>query len=201
MYKLNLEVLAVEDLDYRALCLELFGTTDEAELRKIAQKTQHNSRNAGRKKKLDDVQTESISEMLSQGKSISEIAETLHVSRTTVSKLVNGKPAPGYTMRIDYMIGGRICTQIDVNFQDRCIRIQNRTDILMLRAFGAVENPTWDDFMLLLSDRCPDPEDENIKNILKDLGIDSFAPPQIVERHTGRDLVTFRFSYYPQTEE
>ena len=37
--------------DYRKLCIELFGTDDVAELKKIAEKVSTN-RNAGRKKKF-----------------------------------------------------------------------------------------------------------------------------------------------------
>ena len=39
--------------DYRKLCIELFGTDDVAELKKIAEKVSTN-RNAGRKKKFTD---------------------------------------------------------------------------------------------------------------------------------------------------
>ena len=42
-------------MDYRKLCVELFGTDDEAILRKIAAEyRKKNTRNAGRKRKIAD---------------------------------------------------------------------------------------------------------------------------------------------------
>lgn len=42
-------------MDYRKLCVELFGTDDEATLRKIAAEyRKKNTRNAGRKRKIAD---------------------------------------------------------------------------------------------------------------------------------------------------
>ena len=42
-------------MDYRKLCVELFGTDDEATLRKIAAEyRKKNTRNAGRKRKISD---------------------------------------------------------------------------------------------------------------------------------------------------
>ena len=42
-------------MDYRKLCVELFGTDDEAALRKIAAEYEKkNTRNAGRKRKASD---------------------------------------------------------------------------------------------------------------------------------------------------
>ena len=44
------------ELDYRILCLELFGTDDVEKLRNIAARSnQNNNRNAGRKRKFTDM--------------------------------------------------------------------------------------------------------------------------------------------------
>ena len=43
-------------INYRTLCVELFGTDDVAELKKIAQKAKDN-RNAGRKQKFNEKET------------------------------------------------------------------------------------------------------------------------------------------------
>ena len=64
--------------DYRKLCLELFGTDDEKELRRIAEKLHRsNSRNAGRKKKFTPAEAEQMERLQARGVSQQEIALAL----------------------------------------------------------------------------------------------------------------------------
>ena len=55
--------------DYRKLCIEIFGTDDETELREIADRQR-----SGRKKALSKKDTEAIIEMQQRGKTTKEIA-------------------------------------------------------------------------------------------------------------------------------
>lgn len=48
-------------------------------------------------------------------------------------------PEKEWPLRIWYMHGQDVCTLIDVNEQERKIKIRNYTDKIMFRAFGVVE--------------------------------------------------------------
>ncbi len=64
-------------MDYRKLCVELFGTDDEAALRKIAAEYEKkNTRNAGRKRKIADEDIHKMRAMRNAGTSMQELART-----------------------------------------------------------------------------------------------------------------------------
>lgn len=109
-------------------------------------------------------------------------------------------PAPGYTMRIIYLFRQQVSTVIDVNFLEQKIKIRNFTDDLIRRAFGVIENPSWEDFEIFLQDRCFPSTRGNAKDILRELGLTSYDPLQIVEKTEGRmaeDDMWMKFQYYP----
>ena len=167
--------------DYRKLCVELFGTDDEAELRKIAGRLR-----SGRKKALSPQDIAQIIEMQKSGKTTGEIAEHFGVSRQTVSKYLNRPLDGSYVMRLDFMFRQKVCTEIYVDFEHKQIRIVNRTDDIMKRAFGVNENPTWEDFEAFLEERCFPRTRAMQKVILRKIGVDHFDPLQIIELTKGR---------------
>ena len=69
-------------MDYRKLCIEIFGTDDETELREIAGRQR-----SGRKKALSKKDTEAIIEMQQRGKTTKEIAEKLHKTEDEVKAI------------------------------------------------------------------------------------------------------------------
>ena len=74
-------------MDYRKLCVELFGTDDEATLRKIAAEyRKKNTRNAGRKRKIADEDIHKMRAMRNAGTSMQELARTFGLSRQTVER-------------------------------------------------------------------------------------------------------------------
>ena len=173
--------------DYRALCVELFGTDEEEELRKIAKKlNQGKDNHAGRKRMFTDKDIRDIKRLRAQGTLIKKIAEKYHTSRQVVSKYLSPPLRGSYTMRLTYMFGHTPCTTIDVDFQHEQIRIQNQTPDILHRAFGAVESPTWADFQQFLADRCIPPTRGMMKETLSDLGVTSYDPLQIIEKTKGR---------------
>lgn len=188
-------------MDYRKLCLELFGTDDVDELTKIAQvHREKNPRKAGRKKKFtaEDVQT--IRSLLENGMTMQEVAKRFNTSRQVIGKYLNEKPAEGYTLRMTYMYQQHPCTIIDVDFLNQRIMVQNKTNDMLHRAFGVVEHPTWDDFETFLKERCFPATRGNAKEILKQLQLTSYDPLQIVEKTRGRtaeDDMWLKFHYYP----
>ncbi len=114
------------------------------------------------------------------------------------------KPRPGCTMRIFYMYEQDICTIIDIDFGEEKIYIQNKTDDMLHRAFGVVEEPDWEDFEYFLLDRCFPPTRGRMKEELARWGLTSYDPLQIVEKANGRtaeDDLWMQFRYYPRTGE
>ena len=167
--------------DYRKLCIELFGTDDETELRKIAGRLR-----GGRKKALSDQDISDILAMQREGKTTKEIAEHFGVSRQTVSKYLNRPLGDSYVMRLDFMFRQKVCTEIYVDFEHKRVKIVNRTDDVMKRAFGINESPTWEDFESFLEERCFPRTRAMQKVILRNIGVDHYDPLQIIELTKGR---------------
>jgi predicted DNA-binding protein YlxM (UPF0122 family) len=175
-------IKAVERMtDYRKLCIDLFGTDNETELKDIAGRLK-----SGRKNKLTETDVKNAIEMQKNGKTTAEIAQTFNVSRQTISKYLN-KPLNGnYVMRLDFMFRQKVCTEIYVNFADKKIKIVNRTNDIMKRAFGINENPDWNDFKQFLEERCFPKSRAFRKTILKKIGADGYDTLQILEKTDGR---------------
>jgi len=187
--------------DYRKVCLNLFGTDDITELKKIADiANQKNPRNAGRKKRFTPEEIHKIRKQVEAGVTINDIAKQYGTHRQIISKYINNHPTPGCTMRITYMHKTKPCTIIDVDFLAQQVYITNKTDDLLHRAFGIKEKPTWADFEQFLADRCFPASRGNVKELLKELGTDGYDPLQIVEKTRGRtaeDNLWMNFKYYP----
>lgn len=190
----------MEEVDYKELCLELFGTTDINELKGIAaQINQKNPRRAGRKKKFTDEDVAHMQEMRVCGVTIQKIADEYGTSRQIVSRYLNQVPEAGYTMRMTLMYQNKPCTAIDVNFLENKIKIQNYTKDILHRAFGVNEDPTWEDFQIFLEDRCFPKTRGNVKTILMEMGLRDYDPLQIVEKTNGRtaeDDLWLKFQYF-----
>lgn len=179
--------------DYKKLCLELFGTDDEAELKAIAGRLA-----SGRKKVLTNEDVALAIKMQRQGKTTEQIGKHFGVSRQTISKYLNKPLTDDYVMRIDFMYKQKVCTEIYVDYTHEKIKIINRTDDIMKRAFGVNEAPAWKDYEEFLADRCFPKARAMRRTILGRIGIDSYDPIQIVEKTNGRtaeDNQYLKFTY------
>ena len=199
---IHLLEVSVVNTDYRKLCVDLFGTDEVDELRKLAQRLKtKNPRNAGRKRKFTEDDLEKMQLLIESGMTVNEVAERFHTSRQVVGKYLNTRPEKTYTLRMTYMYRQYPCTVIDVDFLNRKVIVQNRTKDVLHRAFGVVEEPTWEDLELFLKERCFPATRGNAKDILKDLQLTSYDPLQIVEKTRGRteeDDMWLKFNYYSQ---
>ena len=91
-----------------------------------------------------------------------------------------------WPLRIWYMYGQNVCTLIDVNEQERKVKVKNYTDKIMFRAFGVVEKPDYDQYLEFLESRCFPESRDKMKLILKDLGLPFYDPIMIIEKTEGR---------------
>ena len=185
-------------VDYKKLCIELFGTDDVEELRKIADTiNMKNNRNAGRKKEFSSSQIKEMLKMQEQNIPQRIIAEHFKTTRQTVARYLNSEDFD-YSMKIDYMFKTSVCTTIYVDFKNEKINIVNKTGDILHRAFGMNESPSWQDFLDFVSDRCFSKSRGDRKDMLKALDIDSYDPIQIIEKTKGKtyeDRQWMKFKY------
>ncbi len=197
----------------RQMCREIFGTENPDELREIAAKAKAyerimkkerpmNSRGAGRRELFTQTDTDHLIELYHEGRSITFLAEHFHISRPTVYKYLKSelrfREDPFLTMRMIFMYREQECTVIDVDFQHEKIYIRNKTNDILHRAFGVVDEPTWDDFEEFLRSRCFPESRAHLKSILRELDIPYYDPLQIIEKTEGRmaeDLQWIRIMY------
>lgn len=183
------------------LCEKIFGTTDEKELMEIAEKAKKydmifqneyaaNLRKAGRKPRLTENDLCEITNLRKKGISINEIANQYEVTRQTISKYLKlskeSRERKFITMHMNYMFKDEICTEIDIDFKNEKIYIQNKTKDIIHQAFGVIKNPTWEEFQYFLEERCFPRTRANVKEILRDLDIPYYDPLLIIEKTQGR---------------
>jgi len=198
------------EVDYQKLCEEIFGTSEVKKLRHLADELKRyyaqtdetavppEPVKVGRKKKFTEEEVKTMKALLESGVRIGEIAKEYQTSRQVIGRYLNPPMKENCTMRLTYMYEKSPCTVMDVDFLDKKIWIQNRTDDVLFRAFGANESPTWEDFECFLRDRCVSPGRGDINQILKDLGLTDYDPLQIVEKTGGRmagDHMWLKFRY------
>lgn len=183
--------------DFKTQIFDIFGTVDLEQLRAIAQKVQliesekpHNERGAGRKNSLTPQQLAEMLALHQQGMGATELAKKYGISRQTIYKQLeraqNFSNDPNTMLRLNYMNRNDLCTTIDVDFKHEKIKIKNYTDKIPLRAFGMVENPTWEDFQWFLKDRCFPETRAHLKWVLSDVGVPFYDPLMIIEKTKGK---------------
>ncbi|MHB8131627.1 MAG: helix-turn-helix domain-containing protein [Mobilitalea sp.] len=190
-----------QSLDIKKIFWEIFNTDNVDELKEIARKAEKydqlflkshpvNTRGAGRKAQFSEDDIELMVGFLQNGNSIQDIALQFNTSRQTISKYLS--PSKRFeanrfvTMRMRFMHQNTLCTIIDIDFMHRQIYITNFTNDIIHRAFGVVKNPTWEDFEFFIESRCVPKSRSNIKSVLRDLGVSSYDPLQIIEKTKGR---------------
>ena len=89
-------------------------------------------------------------------------------------------------MRLWYMYKNEVCTIIDVNEREKRVRIYNYTKDNIFRAFGANENPTFEEYKDFLESRCFPRTRDKMKLILKELDLPFYEPLMIIEKTAGR---------------
>lgn len=78
-----------------------------------------------------------------------------------------------------------IGTIINADYKTKCIKIENKTDRILDRAFGINENPTWKQFEAFLESRCFPRTRDKMKLILKDIGVPSYNPLTLIQKTGG----------------
>lgn len=95
-------------------------------------------------------------------------------------------PEKKYDLRLHYMYKDTVCTIIDVDEKRQLVRILNYTDKLMFRAFGCIENPSFEEYNEFLESRCFPRTRDKMKLILNDMELPFYDPFMIIEKTEGR---------------
>ncbi len=95
-------------------------------------------------------------------------------------------PEKAYPLRLWYMYQNTACTIIDVNEPLRKVKIFNFTGNLFFRAFGKVEEPTFEMYEEFLESRCFPRTRDKMKLQLEQLNLPFYDPILIIEKTQGR---------------
>lgn len=95
-------------------------------------------------------------------------------------------PEKRYPMRLRYMWKNNVCTLIDVDMNNRKVAVVNFTDRISNRAFGNLEQPSYEQYEEFLKSRCFPESRDKMKLILADLDLPFYDPLMIIEKTEGR---------------
>lgn len=95
-------------------------------------------------------------------------------------------PTKVYPLRLWYMHAQNICTVIDVDENNKRVKIKNYTDNIMFRAFGNDEAPDYKMYEEFLESRCFPAGRDKMKLVLGDLGLPFYDPFMIIEKTQGK---------------
>jgi len=95
-------------------------------------------------------------------------------------------PQQMYKLRLRYMFRNQLCTIIDVDEKNRRVKIYNFQTELIYRAFGKVEEPTYEQYEEFLESRCIPRNRDKIKLVLRELDLPFYDPMLIIEKTQGK---------------
>ena len=79
-----------------------------------------------------------------------------------------------------------LCTKICADTTIKKIAIKNEVTDVLLTAFGVEQNPTWEDYNNFLQERCIPKSRDGINYYLKELGLETYDPLNIIRKTKGR---------------
>jgi len=88
--------------------------------------------------------------------------------------------------RLDYYYENILCTSIDVDNVKQIIQIKNYTNKYDFRAFGPIDDPTFEDYENFLESRCFPRTRDKMKLMLEELNLPFYDPLMIIEKTEGR---------------
>lgn len=160
------------------------GLKERINMLQTAQKRDPEVRKKGRPSISDQTKFR-ILQLRNDGLTMRQISEKVGISLGGVNKIIKSFEQV-YDYKMDLMDDDKLCTEIFVNEKCRKIKIINHTDNLLWRAFGCIEEPTWEDYKYFLESRCFPRTRDRQKYILRDLGLVYYDPLSIIKVTQGR---------------
>lgn len=137
--------------------------------------------------RLSEKQVEEVRVLGELGYSVRKIEKETGVSVGSISNVLKEVRKQKRTVReMEFLFQEELCTRIYVDFQNEKVEIENFTDDNIRRAFGCKNQVSWQDFQGFLEERCFPRSRDRMKHVLKDLGISTYDPWQIIQVTQGR---------------
>ncbi len=89
-------------------------------------------------------------------------------------------------LRLFYGREEDIYSIIDVSQQEKQVRVHHFTKDVMRRAFGKIEEPTYEQYEMFLKSRCFPESMDKMKLLLEELNLPFYDPLMIIEKTEGR---------------
>lgn len=103
------------------------------------------------------------------------------------SDFIEKKKQMGHDLKLfRFFDGESLCTSIAADFTDQTVSIKNEKVSVASLAFGRKENPSWEDLVEFLEERCIPRQRDGIRYYLEELGLDEYDPFEIVLKTEGR---------------
>lgn len=119
---------------------------------------------------------------------ISFDGERIIVSQiTTIEDFIeNAKSEGNEIIVLKYYDSDALCTTIYADYTAQEIKIENHTEDLVKTAFGVTEQPTWNEYLDFLEDRCIPRGRAGLREYLEAIDVDEYDPIEIIKKTEGR---------------
>jgi hypothetical protein len=87
---------------------------------------------------------------------------------------------------LSYYDDNTLCTKIAADYNEKSICVENYVTNVLRTAFGNHQQPTWEDYMLFLEERCIPRSRAGLRDYLDEIGVDAFDPLEIIKKTSGR---------------
>lgn len=87
---------------------------------------------------------------------------------------------------LSYYDDKTLCTKIAADYNEKTICAENFVTNVLRTAFGNNQEPTWEDYLLFLEERCIPKSRAGLRDYLAEIGVDAFDPLEIIKKTAGR---------------
>ncbi len=89
-------------------------------------------------------------------------------------------------IKLNFYNNDTLCSSILADYTDKQVKLENYINDKFHTAFGVNGNPSWDDYLSFLEDRCVPRKRAGLRGYLDALGLDEYEPLEIVRKTKGR---------------
>ena len=87
---------------------------------------------------------------------------------------------------LSYYDDKTLCTKIAADYIEKSICVDNFVPNVLRTAFGNNQEPTWEDYLAFLEERCIPRFRAGLREYLETIGVDRYDPLEIIKKTEGR---------------
>ena len=87
---------------------------------------------------------------------------------------------------LSYYDDKTLCSKIAADYSEQSVCVENFVTNVLQTAFGNNQEPSWEDYLLFLEERCISESRAGLRNYLDAIGVDAFEPLEIIKKTSGR---------------